>query len=49
MDLLFRDLQPDGSASVDVHRRADDFRVISSITLCELIDVDLESGRIFLP
>jgi len=49
VDLLFRDLQPDGSASVDVHRRADDFRAVSSIALCELIDADLESGRNFLP
>jgi len=34
-DLIFSDLRTEDSVSVVLDRRADDFRAINSITLCE--------------
>jgi hypothetical protein len=45
--LNFSDLRTEDSASVVLDRRADDFRAINSITLCEQIVSDLASGREF--
>jgi len=47
VSLLFGDgnLSAEDSASVSLDRRVDDFRAISSITLRELIESDLEFGR----
>ena len=47
MGLLFGDVWAEDSAPVDLDRRVGDFRVINSITLRELIDSELESGREF--
>jgi hypothetical protein len=44
---IFSDLRTEDSASVVSDRRADDFRAINSITLCEQIVSDLASGREF--
>ena len=46
-DLNFGDLRAEDSASVVLDRRADDFRAINSITLCEQIVSNLASGRKF--
>ena len=43
----FSDLRTEDSASVGLDRRADDFRAINSITLCEQIVSGPASGREF--